>query len=253
MCGRLVLTTPAHALAKEFAAATGGLIVRSRWNIAPMTDVVVLRADPEHPGERRLSMLRWGLIPFWARDPSIAAKLINARSETVAEKRSFREAVRKRRCIVPSDGFYEWKRAGSRKQAWYFCPSDASRTAESGTVGRVTLAMAGLWEIWSGPDGEPVETCCLLTTAANAVMAPVHDRMPVLLDDNGIRRWLDPSMHDAKALAGLLHPAPDSALKAWPVSSTVNAVRNDDPRNVEPVVLDADEEQALPPAQGSLF
>lgn len=255
MCGRLVLTTPVDALRAEFAAMTGVLAPRPRWNIAPMTDVVVVRADPDSPGERRLSMLRWGLIPHWARDPSIAAKLINARSETAAEKPSFRDAMRRRRCIVPASGFYEWKRAGTRKQPWYFRPGDASAPmarAAAATPGRGTLAMAGLWETWAAPDGDVVETCCLLTTAANGVMAPIHDRMPVLLDDDGIRRWLDPSTTDAKDLGDLLRPAPDSTLEAWPVSSAVNAVRNDDARNIEPVELPGEEEPP-PPAQGSLF
>ena len=113
--------------------------------------------------------------------------------------------------------------------------------------------MAGLWETWTSPDGDLVETCCLLTTAANGVMAPVHDRMPVLLDDDGIRRWLDPAMHEAKQLADLLHPAPDAMLDAYPVSSAVNAVRNDDARNIERQEADDDEPPPPPPAQGSLF
>lgn len=249
MCGRYVLTTPADALAAHFAASTGGLVLTPRWNIAPMTDIVVVRSVE---GRRTLSMLRWGLVPSWARDPSIAAKLINARSETAAEKPSFREAVRKRRCIVPASGFYEWKRVGSRKQPWYFRAADATARPMAATPaaspGRGTLAMAGLWETWKAADGEFVETCCLLTTGANAVMAPVHDRMPVLLDDDGIRRWLDPETRDAKDLADLLHPAPDAALDAYPVSPAVNSVRNDDARNVEP----ESEVEVPPPAQGTL-
>lgn len=249
MCGRLVLTTPADALAAEFAAsASAGLVLRPRWNIAPMTDVVVVRTTD---GARSLAMLRWGLIPSWARDPRIAAKLLNARSETVAEKPSFREAVRKRRCIVPASGFYEWKRTGTRKQPWYFRPGDASRPmagTPASKLGRGTLAMAGLWETWTSPDGELVETCCLLTTGANRLMAPVHDRMPVLLDEAGIDRWLDASTTDAKDLADLLHPPPEAALEAYPVSTAVNAVRNDGPTNIEPAGKDEQE----PPSQGSL-
>ena len=252
MCGRFVLTTPSDALAAEFAALTGGLQLRPRWNIAPMTDVVVVRVVD---GQRRLSLQRWGLLPSWARDPSIAAKLINARGETAAEKPSFRDAMRRRRCIVPASGFYEWKRSGSRKQPWYFRPGDASTpvaASPAATPGRGTLAMAGLWETWTSPGGELVETCCLLTTAPNRVMAPVHDRMPVLLDDEGVARWLDPSTDDAKELACLLRPAPDAALDAFPVSSAVGAVRNDDATNIQPIDVE-DSDGPPPPAQGSLF
>lgn len=237
MCGRFVLTTPAQAIAAEFAAEAGGLVLRPRWNIAPMTDVVVVRADDD--GRRRLAMLRWGLIPFWAKDPSIASRLINARSESAAEKPSFREAMKKRRGVVPASGFYEWKREGTRKRPWYFHPPSE----------RGLLALAALWETWKAPDGEVVETCCLVTTDANAVLAPVHDRMPALLGGEALERWLDPREHDAAALSALLAPAPPGSLEARPVSSRVNAVRNDDARNIEP----EDGEPAAPGAQGVLL
>lgn len=230
MCGRFVLTTPADALAAEFAADLGGLVLRPRYNIAPMQDVVVVR---NVDGRRTLSMLRWGLIPSWAKDPTIASKLINARSETAADKPSFRDAMKKRRGIVPASGFYEWKREGTRKQPWYFRPTSPASS----------LAIAALWESWRSPDDGVVETFCLLTTEANSVLAPVHDRMPVLLDADGIRRWLDPDLTDAKGLADLLHPAEASRLRGHPVSTAVNAVRNDDARNIEEAV----------PAQGSLL
>lgn len=220
MCGRFVLSTPADAIAAEFAAMTGGLVLRPRYNIAPMTDIVVVRAVE---GQRSLAMLRWGLIPLWAKDPTIASRLINARSETAAEKPSFRDAMKKRRCIVPASGFYEWKKEGTRKQPWYFHPSRPTSL----------LAIAGLWERWRDPSGEIVETCCLLTTSANSVLAPVHDRMPVTLDREGIKRWLDPVETDPKGLADLLVPTPATTLHGHPVSTAVNNVRNDDARNVE--------------------
>lgn len=219
MCGRFVLTTPADAIAEEFAAMTGGLVLRPSYNIAPMQDVVVVR---ETDGVRSLAMLRWGLIPFWAKDPTIASRLINARSETAAEKPSFREAMKKRRCIVPASGFYEWKREGTRKQPWYFHPR----------AGQQLLAIAGLWESWKSPEGGVVETCCLLTTSANSVLAPVHDRMPVIFGQEAALRWLDPSEKDPGHLTGLLVPAPDAALRSHPVSTTVNNVRNNDARNI---------------------
>ena len=220
MCGRLVLTVPADAIATEFGALSGGLVLRPRYNIAPMQDVVVVR---HVEGRRRLSMLRWGLIPSWARDPAIASRLINARSETAAEKPSFREAMKKRRCIVPASGFYEWKREGSRKLPWYFRPSPPT----------ALFAIAGLWESWRGPDDGIVETCCLLTTGANAVLAPVHDRMPVLLSHEAAQHWLDPGVVDTTALAAMFAPAPVERLRGHPVSTAVNVVRNDDARNIE--------------------
>lgn len=223
MCGRFVLTTPADALAAEFAADVGGLSVRPRYNIAPMQDIVVVR---NVGGRRTLSALRWGLLPAWAKDPSVASKLINARSETAAGKPSFRDAIRKRRCIVPASGFYEWRKEGSRRQPWYFRPAAASSS----------LAIAAVWESWRDPrdpENRRIETCCLLTTAANSLLAPVHDRMPLLLDKGGVARWLDPECTDCSALADLLVPCPEDRLIGHPVSTAVNSVRNDDACNIE--------------------
>lgn len=247
MCGRFVLTTTAEALAREFAAmaADMGLVLRPRYNIGPMQDLVVVRSGDDG---RRLSMLRWGLVPSWAKDPAIASRLTNARSETVAEKPSFREAIRKRRAVVPASGFYEWKREGTHKQPWYFFPAlpasratSASHSPPIATLAQqsppaATLMMAALWESWRTPDGGLLETCCLLTTAANTTMQPVHDRMPVLLTTTGMDRWLDASTTDPRLLLDLLVPAPDDELAAHPVSTGVGNVRNDDPRNIEPIL-----------------
>jgi putative SOS response-associated peptidase YedK len=239
MCGRFVLSTPADAIAEEFAALTAGLVLRPRYNIAPMQDVAVVRMSG---GQRVLAQLRWGLIPFWAKDPAIASKLINARAESAATKPSFREALKKRRCIVPATGFYEWKKEGTRRQPWYFRPSRPG----------ALLAIAGMWERWKDPEGNPVDTVCLLTSEANSVLSPVHDRMPVLLDRTGVTRWLDDSVSDVTKLQDLLVPAPAEALGAHPVSTAVNSVRNDDARNIESM------EPEAPPRdpedkQGSLF
>ncbi|HEY2775289.1 MAG TPA: SOS response-associated peptidase [Candidatus Binatia bacterium] len=220
MCGRFVLSTPADALAAEFSASTGGLLLRPRYNIAPMQDIVVVRSDG---GERKLLTMRWGLVPSWAKDPSIASKLLNARSETAATRPAFRDAVRRRRCIVPASGFYEWKKEGTRKQPWYFRPSQTS----------CTLAIAALWEKWKSPEGEWIETCCLLTTGANTVLAPVHDRMPVLLDREGVARWLDSSCTDPERIGDLLAPCDAGVIEGHAVSTAVNSVRNDDARNIE--------------------
>jgi putative SOS response-associated peptidase YedK len=240
MCGRFVLTTPAEALAREFAALAvdAGLVLRPRYNIAPMQDLVVVRSGDDG---RRLSMMRWGLVPSWAKDPSIASRLTNARSETVAEKPSFRGAIRKRRAVVPASGFYEWKREGTHKQPWYFFPARHTPPATSALA--ATLAMAALWESWRTPDGGLLETCCLLTTAANTTMRPVHDRMPVLLSSTGVNRWLDPSITDPRVLADLLVPAPDDGLEAHAVTTSVGNVRNDEARNIEPM---AETEPGLP-------
>ena len=203
--------------------------LRPRYNVAPSQDVAVVRAAD---GGRNLSMLRWGLIPAWAKDPAIGYRLINARSETVAEKPSFRSAYRRRRCLIPADGFYEWQRLGKIRQPWLFGLRDGA-----------PFAFAGLWERWTVPEGaaltgslaelgagDPVETCTILTTAANETVAPVHGRMPVILPRDACDPWL---AGDDVSLAPY---APD-AMTAHPVSTQVNRPANDEPRCVEPVSL----------------
>ena len=203
--------------------------LRPRYNVAPSQDVAVVRAAD---GGRNLSMLRWGLIPAWAKDPAIGYRLINARSETVAEKPSFRSAYRRRRCLIPADGFYEWQRLGKIRQPWLFGLRDGA-----------PFALAGLWERWTVPEGaeltgslaelgpgDPVETCTILTAAANETVAPVHGRMPVILPRDACDPWL---AGDDVSLAPY---APD-AMTAHPVSTLVNRPANDEPRCVEPVSL----------------
>ena len=203
--------------------------LRPRYNVAPSQDVAVVRATD---GGRSLSMLRWGLIPAWAKDPAIGYRLINARSETVAEKPSFRSAYRRRRCLIPADGFYEWQRLGKIRQPWLFGLRDGA-----------PFAFAGLWERWTVPEGaaltgslaelgagDPVETCTILTTAANETVAPVHGRMPVILPRDACDPWL--AGEDVS-----LAPFAADAMTAHPVSTLVNRPANDDPRCVEPVSL----------------
>ena len=203
--------------------------LRPRYNVAPSQDVAVVRAAD---GGRSLSILRWGLIPAWARDPAIGYRLINARSETVAEKPSFRSAYRRRRCLIPADGFYEWQRLGKTRQPWLFGLRDGAQ-----------FAFAGLWERWTVPEGaaltgslaeskpgDPVETCTILTTAANETVAPVHGRMPVILPRDACDPWL--AGEDVS-----LAPYAADAMTAHPVSTLVNRPANDDPRCVEPVSL----------------
>lgn len=226
MCGRFVLTTPAQALAAHFGAWAGGLLLPARYNIAPTQDVVAVRVDQ---GQRQLVMLRWGLVPAWAKDLAIGNRMINARAETAAEKPSFRAAFASRRCIVPASGFYEWKREGTRKQPWYF------RARDDGP-----LAIAALWERWRAPDGAALESCALLTTAANALTAPIHDRMPVLLSPRDYERWLDPAIVSPRVVEAMLVPAGEDLLAAHPVSAAVGNARHDDPRNIEPLARSED-------------
>ena len=205
------------------------LNLRPRYNVAPSQDVAVVLAAGEG---RTLAMLRWGLIPAWAKDQAIGHKLINARSETAAEKPSFRSAFRARRCLIPADGFYEWRREGKTRQPWLF-----------GLRGGAPFAFAGLWERWTVPEdaaltgslaerspGDEVETCTILTTAANETVAPVHGRMPVILPGDTYGPWLE-----GKDVALAPYPADD--MTAHPVSALVNRPTNDDPRCVEPVSL----------------
>jgi putative SOS response-associated peptidase YedK len=222
MCGRYVASTPTAVLADWFAVDEVALEPDGpSWNVAPTDPVpaVVTRRD----GRRRLGVLRWGLVPSWAKDPSGAARMINARSETVLDKPAFRGAFARRRCLLPADGFYEWERP--RKRAW-FVHAAAGRP----------LAMAGLWEVWHGPTGEVVRTCSILTTAANAAMRPLHDRMPVFVDPQDWGTWLDPANDDVASLTSLLVPAPDGLLALHPVGPRVNSVRNNAPDLIEPVV-----------------
>jgi putative SOS response-associated peptidase YedK len=213
MCARFTLSTPPDVVAELFGLPDISDLP-SRYNIAPSQPVACVRGDRRG---RWLDMLRWGLIPSWATDPKIAHSLINARAETVAEKPAFRTAFRHRRCLIPADGFYGWQQIGPEKQAYHFRMHDES-----------VFALAGLWEAWPGPDRTTVETCTILTTAANWLVARASDRMPVIIDREHFGRWLEPST-EPPALARLLRPYPADAMTATPVGSLVNSVRNEGP------------------------
>jgi putative SOS response-associated peptidase YedK len=208
-----------------------------RYNIAPTQDILVVRAEAK-TGEREVALLRWGLIPVWAKDPHAGPPLINARGETVAEKSTFRHALRRRRCLIPADGFFEWQQTSGvtsrgKKQPYLIHRRDGG-----------PLAFAGLWDSWiskaskqsrGGPGSrEPlrIESCTIVTTAANATLAPLHDRMPVILSPGDYARWLDPAVREPAAVAELLAPSGDEELVAEPVSTHVNRVANDDPECV---------------------
>ena len=229
MCGRMVLTRSAREIADAFEVgeAVEDCELGPRYNVAPSQDILALRAGPS--GARQLARLHWGLIPSWSKQRSSSYRMINARSETAAEKPSFREALRKRRCIVPIDGFYEWqappKGAGQAKVPHFFRHPEGRG-----------LAIAGLWESWTDTEtGEVVESCTLLTTEANRDVRPVHHRMPVFLPESEFTRWLDPACQDAGQVTPLLAPAAPGLLGAIEVSTRVNNPRNEDPRCIEAV------------------
>ena len=220
MCGRYTLTIPIGTLAKEFGV-TGPLPeVSSRYNVAPTQEVPVVLAGG---GERRLEMLRWGLIPSWADDPQIGSRMINARSETAAEKPSFRRAFRERRCLIPADGFYEWQRTGNGKQPYYIHMKNGS-----------PFGFAGLWESWRDPEDYELRSCTILTTEPNKLLAPIHNRMPVILHPENYELWLDPDVREVELLSSLLEPYPDDTMEAYPVSRRVNSPANDEPTYIEP-------------------
>jgi len=221
VCGRFVQASSPTLLAEYFDVDELAIAddPTPSWNVAPRAEVLTVVA---HDGHRRLGRMRWGLVPSWASDPGLGDRMINARSETVMEKSAFRTAFERRRCIIPADGFYEWQAVGSRKQPMYVTSTTGS-----------PLALAGLWEVWRDardPEGPWLRTCSVITTTANATMAPVHDRMPVLLEPPEWADWLDREATDLDRLAALLDPAPESTLTMWPVSTRVNRAANDDAR-----------------------
>lgn len=230
MCGRYAFYTPIEAVTRLFGVSeVHAAGVAPRYNIAPTQEVPIVRVSAFHgEGEahqpvRELALARWGLVPFWAKDATIGHRMINARGETVASKPAFRAAFRKRRCLVPADGFFEWQKTVSGKQPWYIH-----------ATGGEPLALAGLWELWEPPDdGAPLASCAIITTRANEFMRPLHDRMPVVLDAAGRDAWLDAGS-SSDTLQSLLAPAPEAALEAWPVSRRVNSPFNEDPSLVKP-------------------
>ena len=220
MCARYTMTLPDEALSKLYGLARFAEF-EPRFNIAPAQRVPVVRLDPE--GERELVLMQWGLVPAWARDIPIGAKLINARSETVAEKPAFRRAFQRRRCLMPADGFYEWQPTNGRKQPVYIR-----------LVGGEPFAFASLWEAWTSPDGEVLETCTLLTTEPNELMRPIHNRMPVIVRAESYETWMSVEAKPAD-LMGLFKPFSSEAMEAWPVSMYVNNPRNEGPECIRAV------------------
>jgi putative SOS response-associated peptidase YedK len=221
MCGRIVRTSPAEVLAAEFGAEPPAAVdARPRWNLCPGEDLLIVVQKGE---QRRMGTVRWGLVPWFAKAPDDGPRSINARAENVATRPPFRDAFRRRRCLVTADGFYEWRREGRTRRPFFI------RLRSHRPMG-----LAGLWERWRPPDGPPLLTGLVITCPATGRLASIHDRMPVVLAPDAAARWLDPTLDDPAVLRALLAPYPDDALEIYPVSPLVNSPRNDSPECVRP-------------------
>lgn len=229
MCGRFALARCPEEVTRLFDLAECADFT-PRHNIAPTTDIPVIRRSPTN--QNVLHLLRWGLIPHWSKVPTSGSRLINARSESLTEKPSFRSAFARRRCLIPADGFYEWERQGTTKQPYYF-------TERNGEL----LAFGGLWESWTAPDGSLLRTTCIITTQATGEVALIHDRMPLIIQLQDVVAWLTGTPEEAQKL---LRPASYGILRSWPVSRNVNRVQEEGPKLIEPIL------SAVPPPQGTL-
>ncbi len=245
MCGRFAITLPPDAMRRLFGYLEQPNFP-ARYNIAPTQPIPIVRADRrDGVTTRHFALARWAFLPGFAKDPKSFPLLFNARSEGLAEKASFRNAIRRRRCLVPADCFYEWQRFGSGKTAW-------SRPFLFRRADGAPLAFAGLWETWMGPNGEEVDTACIVTTAANGATAAIHPRLPAIIEVEDFNLWLDPDESRADAAAVLLKPADDDRLVFHAIGDLINKVANDGPAVQaplgEPPALEVER-----PAQASLF
>jgi putative SOS response-associated peptidase YedK len=248
MCGRYLITSSPEAFRRLFGYPEQPNFP-ARYNVAPTQPVPIVRLID---GKRQFTLVRWGLIPPWVKDPRQFSLLINARGESVNEKPAFRNAMRRRRCLLPADGFYEWKAEGRSKRPYVVRPRDGN-----------PVAFAGLWETWMGPNGEEMETAAIVTKPADRELTYLHDRMPVIVPPDAFDFWLDSGKVDATTAATLFDPGPDELLEAYEVSPAVNRVENDTPDLIVPFSADAAAEPPAPaPArrerkkderQGSLF
>jgi putative SOS response-associated peptidase YedK len=235
MCGRYVITSSPAAIRALFGYPEQPNFP-PRYNVAPTQPIPIVRlAD----GKRQFVLMRWGLIPAWVKDPKQFSLLINARADSVVDKPAFRAAMRRRRCLIPADGFYEWQDIGGRKQPYFV------RLKKSGP-----FSFAGLWETWTGPNGEEIDTAAIVTTKANRTLSAIHDRMPVILPPQAFDLWLDCAHVDANTAAALLLPARDDVLEAYAISPAVNRVANDSEALVAP--LNTAESSAAGAAPGLL-
>jgi putative SOS response-associated peptidase YedK len=225
MCGRYTVTSTPEAIRALFGYSEQPNFP-PRYNVAPTQPIAVVRLID---GKRQFALMRWGLLPSWVKDPKNFTLLINARGESLTEKPAFRAAMKRRRCLIPADGFYEWKATGARKQPHYV------RAKSHGP-----LAFAGLWESWTGPNGEELETAAIVTTRANETLKSLHERMPVIVPPDAFDVWLDCANVDAETASALIAPAPEGLLEAYEVSTAVNRTANDNPKLVEPFVGDGE-------------
>jgi putative SOS response-associated peptidase YedK len=233
MCGRFVSASPPDEIARYFDAAAPEALLEPSYNVAPTNDVYAVTADG---GVRRVDAFHWGLVPAWAKDPKVGSRMINARADTLAAKNAYKPAFKRRRCLIPADGFFEWQKLPGvkRKQPHFVHRPDGER-----------FAFAGLWEVWRGPKdadgnrtGDPLRSCTIITTTPNETMAQIHDRMPVILPPSAWDDWLDPDNDDIETLGKLLVPAPASITELTPVSTEVNNVRNKGAVLIEPATPD---------------
>ena len=232
MCGRFALTISPTALAKLFQLDDVSSLEAS-YNIAPSQSVASV-VQPEDSSERILKLFRWGLIPHWAQDSAIGNRMINARSETVAEKPAFRSAYKSKRCLIPADGFYEWQKLTTGKQPWFIHLRD-----------QIPMAFAGLYQHWRAPDDTVIESCTILTTAANDKIKPIHDRMPVIIDPTDFPLWLDNTTYKPKDLEKLLQPFPSDKMTTYPVSTFVNSPRNNSSQCLDQIESDTSSDKNL--------
>jgi len=225
MCGRFVLFSSVNKISKEFAVLPENIAFSANYNFAPTQDVLIVIAERE----RSLIKCRWGFIPTWAKDPNIGYKMINARAETLAEKPTFKAAIRNHRCLVVADGFYEWKKEGREKKPLYI-------HLKSGRP----LGFAGLYSYWQTPEDGLICTCTIITTSANHLLEPIHNRMPAIIPADIRAEWLDPEIQDEKRILPLLSPYAAEDMEAYYVSPVVNSPRNDSPDNIRPVMAEGD-------------
>ena len=220
MCGRFTLKTPPSALAKFFGLPETPDLA-PRFNVAPTQPVATVLVLT---GDRQFRMMRWGLVPSWAKDLSIGNRMINARAETIVEKPSFRTALRERRCIVMADGFYEWEHKAQPRRPFHIVNKDGT-----------PLGFAGLWERWKPPEGDPIESCTIITTTANELVGKLHDRMPVILEPGDYDLWLDPSVREPERVLPLLRQYPAKKMESFPVSTLVNSPAHESPECLKPL------------------
>ena len=220
MCGRFIILDPEMIIRKYNIEKKPAFTFTPRYNIAPSQEVPIVGRDTAN----RLELMKWGLIPFWAKDPEIGNRLINARAETLAEKPSFKTSLKSKRCLVPTSGFYEWKEIGGRKTPFLIKLKDTP-----------LFSFAGLYDIWLDAQKNEIKTFTIITTTANSFLTPIHDRMPVILDANNENIWLNNAIKDIPQLLPLLKPYPDETMEMYPVSPAVNNPKTDSPELIQPI------------------